>query len=101
MKEVTFQKKNGEIVKKYMFCPTLPYRIGYINTYGWQVIDIKYCFNGKYYPLEKYEALENFVYAKNRLLRSLKTMAIKGIYNLSCFFILLIVSRIINTIMNF
>lgn len=101
MKEVTFQKKNGDVIKRYMCCSTLPYRKGYINAYGWKVIDIKQCYNGKYYSIEKYEKLQNNKYIRERFFYNFKAKLIKGVYNICCFFILLIFTKVIDTTINF
>lgn len=97
MKEVTFLKKNGDVIKRYMYCSTLPYRKGYINAYGWKVVDIKYCYNGKYYPIEKYERLQNNRYNRGRFYYNLKSKITKGTYNVCWLLILLIISRMINS----
>lgn len=100
MKEVTFQKKNGDVIKRYMYCSTLPYRKGYINAYGWKVIDIKQCYNGKYYSIEKYDKLVNNRYIRERFFSFCKNKLIKGVYNICFFFILLIFTRVIDKAIN-
>lgn len=100
MKEVTFQKKNGDIIKRYMYYSSLPYRVGYINCYGWTVIDIKKCYNGKYYSLDIYDKMLRKRDIKDAMIRELKNKINKGFNELSRLFILLIFIKFINTIIN-
>ena len=51
---VVYKKKNGKIITRYISVAPL-YEIGYENSYGWVVIDIKYLWlNGEYVSQDEY-----------------------------------------------
>lgn len=94
MVEVTYKKKNGEIIKRYVNSE-LYYRVGYINSYGWQCIDIKYCYKGKYYPRDIYDKLQDRNYKISRLVYELKKKIFKSFEDIGRLFFLLILFRVI------
>lgn len=94
MIEVTYKKKNGEIIKRYV-SNDLYYRVGYINSYGWECIDIKYCYKGKYYPRDIYDKLQDRNYKISRLVYELKKKIFKSFEDIGRLFFLLILFRMI------
>lgn len=56
MIQMTYQKKNGQIIKRTI-TGFSPYRVGDINSYGWEVIDIKHFYKGKWYSKRDFEIM--------------------------------------------
>lgn len=48
MMQITYQKKNGSIMKRYRNT-ILPYSIGETTSMGWKVLNIEYKYNDKFY----------------------------------------------------
>lgn len=94
MVEVTYKKKNGEIIKRYVNSE-LYYRVGYINSYGWECIDIKYCYKGIYYPRDIYNKLQERNYKISRFVYELKKKIFKSFEDIGRLFFLLILFRVI------
>ena len=83
--QVTWQKKNGEIVERYLHLYST-FKIGECNAWGWRVINIKYYFKGKYYPYSEYYNLLNKIHKKEQniaLWRQKMASTYKSIYRLS------------------
>lgn len=98
MIKVTYQKKNGDIIERYNN-KFISYKVGYINSYGWKVINIKYCYNGKYYDYNKYEKLSQRRYYFDKLFWDLKKKVIKACGDIGRLFFLLILFRtIVNSV---
>lgn len=94
MIEVTYKKKNGEIIKRYVG-NDLYYRVGYINSYGWECIDIKYCYKGNYYPRDIYYKLQERNYKISRFFYELKKKCFRVCDDIGRLFFLLILFRMI------
>lgn len=94
MIEVTYKKKNGDIIKRYVG-NDLYYRVGYINSYGWECIDIKYCYKGIYYPRDIYYKLQERNYKMSRFLYELKKKFVRVCDDIGRLFFLLILFRMI------
>lgn len=94
MIKVTYQKKNGDIIERYNN-KFISYKVGYINSYGWRVIDIKYCYNGKYYDFDKYEKIVNRKYYLGKVFCDLKKKIIRVCGDIGRLFFLLILFRTI------
>lgn len=94
MIEVTYKKKNGEIIKRYV-SNVLYYRVGYINSYGWECINIKYCYKGIYYSRDIYNKLQDRNYKISRFVYELKKKIVKSFEDIGRLFFLLILFRII------
>ncbi len=56
MIKVTYQNKKGEIIEKYRQVYTT-HKVGQTTCWGWEVIDIKYSYNGKYYSMYDYDKI--------------------------------------------
>ena len=48
MMQITYQKKDGSIMKRYRNT-ILPYNIGETTSMGWKVLNIEYKYNDKFY----------------------------------------------------
>lgn len=94
MIEVTYKKKNGEIIKRYVG-NDLYYRVGYINSYGWECIDIKYCYKENYYPRDIYYKLQERNYKISRFFYELKKKFFRVCDDIGRLFFLLILFRMI------
>lgn len=94
MIEVTYRKKNGDIIKRYVNSE-LYYRVGYINSYGWECIDIKYCYKGEYYPRDIYNKLQDRNYKISKFFYKLKRNLFKSCEDIGRLFFLLILFRMI------
>lgn len=94
MVEVTYKKKNGDIIKRYVN-NELYYRVGYINSYGWECIDIKYCYKGVYYPIDIYDKLQERNYKIGRFFYELKKKFFRSCGDIGRLFFLLIIFRAI------
>lgn len=94
MIEVTYKKKNGEIIKRYVG-NDLYYRVGYINSYGWECIDIKYYYKGNYYPRDIYYKLQERNYKISRFFYELKIKFFRVCDDIGRLFFLLILFRTI------
>lgn len=59
MVQVTYQKNNGTVFKRYRYT-TPSYKIGDITSMGWKVLNIEYEYNNKFYPeFEYYSIMHN------------------------------------------
>lgn len=96
MIEVTYKKKNGDIIKRYVN-NELYYRVGYINSYGWECIDMKYYYKGKYYPNDIYNKLQERDYKIGRFISNLKKEIFRSSNEIGKLFFLLILFRMIVT----
>lgn len=94
MIEVTYKKRNGEIIKRYVG-NDLYYRVGYINSYGWECIDIKYYYKGIYYPRNIYYKLQERNYRISRFFYELKKKFFRLCDDIGRLFFLLILFRMI------
>ena len=94
MIEVTYKKKNGEFIKRYV-SNDLYYRVGYINSYGWECIDIKYYYKGIYYPRDIYNKLQERNYKMGRFFYELKKKFFRVCDDIGRLFFLLILFRMI------
>lgn len=56
MVQVTWQKKNGEIVERYLHLWS-NFAIGEYNAWGWRVVNIKHLYKGKYYSSSEYDRI--------------------------------------------
>lgn len=56
MYQMTYKKANGDIIRRTIN-NTSPYKIGDKTSMGWTVLDIKYCYRGKYYSRSEYYSL--------------------------------------------
>ena len=56
MIQITYQKKDGDIMKK-LRKTMIPYKIGDTTSMGWKVLNIEYEFDNNYYPESKYNLL--------------------------------------------
>lgn len=56
MIRLTYQKKNGDIIQKYINVYT-QYGIGETNSYGWKVLNKEYLHKGNYYSYSEYSNL--------------------------------------------
>lgn len=93
MQQITYQKRNGDILQRYRVTG-LPYRIGEYTSMGWLVLDIRYSYKGKYYPRSEYDNLLDRDLRRDKKIRQIKN-AIKRIYfDMSYFMILLIFLRV-------
>lgn len=63
---ITYQKKDGSILKRYR-STELPYKIGEKTSMGWLVLNVEYEYNNKFYDKHQY----------NLLLHKKKQMCIK------------------------
>ncbi len=52
---VTYRKPNGKTLTREL--SSCDYRVGHINSYGWEVIEIQVFYQGKYMQLETFERL--------------------------------------------
>lgn len=96
MIEVTYKKRNGDIIKRYVK-NELYYRVGYVNSYGWECIEIKHYYKGYYYPSEMYEKLLERDYKASRFLYNLKKKIFRSCDDIGRLFFLLILFRMIVT----
>lgn len=94
MIEVTYKKKNGDIIKRYV-SNDLYYRVGYINSYGWECIDIKYCYKGIYYSRDIYYKLQERNYKMGRFFYEFKKKFFRLCDDIGRLFFLLILFRMI------
>lgn len=49
---ITYRKPNGKTLTRQL--SSCDYRVGYVNSYGWEVIEIQVFWNGRYVSLETY-----------------------------------------------
>lgn len=96
MIEVTYKKKNGTIIKRYV-SNDLYYRVGYVNSYGWECIDIKYCYKGEYYPRDIYNKIQDRNYNISKFFYKIKRNLFKSCEDIGRLFFLLILFRMIVT----
>lgn len=57
MIRITYKKKNGEIIERYLNTGYTLHRVGDTNRYDWEIIDIKYKYKNKYYTLSDYDRI--------------------------------------------
>ena len=80
MIQVTYKKRNGNIIHKYRKT-MIPYAIGDTTSMGWKVLNVKYEYNDEYYPEYQYYILieknkERFIRKKQMIelfMKELKT----------------------------
>lgn len=65
MIQMIYQKANGQIVKRVRNTMA-PYKIGDKTSMGWEVLDILYLYNHKYYPKYEYDKLVNKYFLKQK-----------------------------------
>lgn len=97
MVQVTYQKRNGDIIRRTLEGYS-PYRIGDINSYGWEVTDVKYKWKDKYYPRSEYDRLVNRSIDKHRKISSYKRKIEKVYKELIYIIYLLIIARVFQII---
>lgn len=56
MIQITYRKKNGDIIQKIVNVYTQN-RVGDINGYGWKVMDIKYLYKNNFVSISEYDKL--------------------------------------------
>lgn len=69
--QVTWQKKNGDIVVRYLNVLST-FKIGDYNSWGWKVLNIKYHFKGKYYPYKEYYTLLDKIHKRELKVANMK-----------------------------
>lgn len=78
MIQVTFQKRNGDILQRIR--KTHPsYRVGQLTSMGWKVLDIKYKYKSKWYSNIEYDNLIDRDFKRFQLRNNIKK-DIKNIY---------------------
>lgn len=59
MKQITYQKRNGELIQRTIGGGYSPYRVGDVNSYGWKIVDIKFRYNNKWLSSKEYDFVLN------------------------------------------
>lgn len=54
MIRITYQKRNGDIIKREVSCITT-HKIGETTSMGWKILNIQYKYNGKWYSSSDYD----------------------------------------------
>ena len=71
MIRVTYQKKNGELVERYVTVYS-PYSIGDTNGFGWKVVNKEYSYKNKYYSSFEHDKLLMKFYKRDKFIREFK-----------------------------
>lgn len=100
MRQIIWQKKNGDIVKR-IITTCIDYRVGQVNSYKWKIIDIKYKHGKKWLSRYEYDKISDKKYKIDKKVFQLKK-SLKLVYNnlLYCI-ILLILFRTLETTITF
>lgn len=90
MIQVTYQKRNGDIIQRYRNT-LVSHKIGDETSMGWKVVDIKYKYKNNYYPSYVYDYLIEKDWKRKMFLLKIKRK-LQSLYNdlvpLFCFLIL-------------
>lgn len=92
MIQVTYQKRNGEVIRRTIYGYS-PYKIGDTNSYGWEVTDVKYKYNDKFYSKREYDLLTNREWVRRRRILKWKNTFYNVYKELAYCVILLILLR--------
>lgn len=92
MIKITFKKRNGEIFERVRSTMT-PYKIGSTTSMGWEVLDIKYLYDGKYYSLNEYDKIIDRMWKRDLFFAKVKKSFVNIYKQLAYSMILLILFR--------
>ena len=71
MIQVAYKKRNGDLIQRTI-SGFSPYRVGDINSYGWEIVSVKYQYKGKWYSKSDYDKLVDYSLTKDRRIWKIK-----------------------------
>ena len=94
--QITYQKRDGSIIQKYR--KTLPpYKVGETTSMGWKVLDIKYEYNGNYYPRTEYYMMLNKRKNKSIKAKQAKQLFAREVQKFLYYFIAVLIMSYLKT----
>lgn len=93
MIQVTYQKRNGDIIQRLINTYT-PYRIGETTRQGWKIIEKKYWYKGRFYSTSDYDMLLHKAFVRDKKILDFKKRINTLYKQLGYVMVLLILYRI-------
>lgn len=75
---IVYKKPNGKLIYRGLATYNT-HRIGDINCYGWEVMDIKRLYKGKTYSIDEYNNLLSRKFRVNDIIRTIKNIDLKKV----------------------